>query len=391
MDRRAGHVHTEAIASGDSYILVWKDKEGNVRLYPQGCHEIVVEYDKEKPGILKKAAKVWTEDVTRDGKKEKATRINLYYPDRTEKWALAKSSEDSVPKGKNAFRFSDEGEREWPTLNPWNVVPITHFANNADVNEYGKSELWDALPIQDFVNKSLLDILVAAEFMAYPQRYGINLETKTDSAGNTINPFKAGPENLWAFYARPSDEDENYPPPQMGQFAAADLGQMIAVAALGARMMGQATKTPSHFFEIIAQEGGPATPASGEAQKTADGKLASKQTDRETAFGSSWKATMELAVRMKQGESTPPEKVKLETEWVDTRPRSEAEQITNALNKKKLRVSERQLLKELGYDDEEIDSFEKENMLSFYSMQQAPGPGFSAGGDMNDILDELGV
>jgi hypothetical protein len=55
--------------------------------------------------------------------------------------------------------------------NPYGVVPVFHFANNADLGMTGRSELEAAMPVQDGLNKSVLDMLVAMEFSAYRQRW----------------------------------------------------------------------------------------------------------------------------------------------------------------------------------------------------------------------------
>src|SRR5207248_10001232 len=86
----------------------------------------------------------------------------------------------------------------WTLNNPYGIVPVFHFANNADIGAFGQSELRAALPIQDGLNKSILDMLVAMEFSAFRQRWIAGLEVDTDPAtGKQILPFQPGVERLW--------------------------------------------------------------------------------------------------------------------------------------------------------------------------------------------------
>lgn len=387
MDVRAGYIHQEAISSGDSFIIVWKNPDGEVTLYDQKAHEMAVEYDPDRPGQLKRAAKVWRADsVEIRGVKKKGVRVTLYYPDRIEKYGAHATS--GWPQPRRFVPIQDEGDPPGGIMNPWEVVPVFHFANKGGVSSYGRSELVDAIPIQNFTNKEIFDLLVASEYVGFPQRYVIGVEAPVDNQGREINPFRAGVENLWAFSAPPSGEDERYPTPTLGQFPMADLTQIATIVGLGARMMAQATATPTQYFEVTDSQsgGGPSTPVSGESQKTSDQKLTNKVRDRTIAFGQRWEEVMQLAIRMNRGESTAADGINLEVEWDDTRPRAEAEVITNALNKQKLGVSDRQALKEVGYTDEQIDGFEADKALKFYAQQQAGPPVQTLGNVLDSVV-----
>ena len=77
-------------------------------------------------------------------------------------------------------------------------MPVFHFANNADVGCHGLSELAAAIPIQDGLNKSILDMLVAMEFSAFRQRWVAGIEVDNDpDTGEAKQPFKSGVDQLW--------------------------------------------------------------------------------------------------------------------------------------------------------------------------------------------------
>lgn len=342
MRRRSGHVHLEAISSGDAFAIVWPSADNRATIYPNKPTEVCVDYDSESPGIITRAAKLWKE---RDG----SHRLTLYYPDRIEKYATPqKAFQSSAGTALGLQNFSErpvEGE-PWPLPNPYGQVPVFHFANNADLGEMGSSELRDAIPVQDALNKSVLDMLVLAEYQAYPQRYALNIQVNRDDEGNPINPFKAGPDRMWI-----ANGGEHT---QIGQFSAADLDPVLAVKQAWALDMAQVTQTPPHYFMMTTNM------VSGESQKTAEQKLDAKVVDRQTSFGDTWADLMALAIRMDIG-SFSTDGLELDTNWADLKPRNEKEAWEIAGLKSGLGVSREQILREMGYDEDQIEQFAEEN------------------------------
>ena len=204
MPLRAGEIHKEALKNGDAYALVWYDARGGVTIYPHRAANVTVAYDEDSPGRVLWAAKYWRTD-------DKRTRLNIFYPDRIERYITKKESEAGLADAKEFERFSglsspvssknnrhearDEGPGTIP--NPFGVVPVFHFANNSDVGCTGQSELCQAIPIQDGLNKSILDMLVAMEFSAYRQRWAAGIEIEYGEDGKPKLPFIAGAERLW--------------------------------------------------------------------------------------------------------------------------------------------------------------------------------------------------
>lgn len=356
MRRRAGQVHQAAIASGDSHCLVWPDRMGNPIIYPQKPTEVCVEYDPESPGKIVRAAKLWKE---RDG----VHYLTLYYPDRVEKYQT-KTKIEGLKGGSTApANFQPrrvEGER-WPLPNRYERVPIFHFGNASDLGEVGVSELRDAIPVQDGLNKSVFDMLVAGEFMAYPQRYAMNIEVKTRKNPLTgedepINPFRAGPERVWIANSGGGEQ------PQIGQLAAADIEKMLKVKQGWSLDMAQVTMTPPHYFML------PSGLVSGESQKTAEQKLDSKVTDRQIAFGDTWADLMAFAVRILRGRAS--DGLELDTNWKDTKPRNQIEEWQIVRQKLDAGVSNDQVLREQGYEQDQIKQFREENAKG--GLGQAP-------------------
>ena len=216
MDFRAGEVHKEALRAGDAYVIVWPGAEGQAVMYPNRASSCIAFYDDETPGEVTWAAKYWR---THD----KRIRLNLFYPDRIERYVSKDQTETLLYDAKDliALSSSDVGEQQVMPFepgtipNPYGVVPVFHFANNSEIGTPGVSELAAAIPIQDGLNKSVLDMLVAMEYSAYRQRWVTGIELETDEAtGELIAPFRSGVEHVWT--------SEN-PEARFGYFISADL------------------------------------------------------------------------------------------------------------------------------------------------------------------------
>jgi hypothetical protein len=90
MQQRAGEIHKEALKNGDAYAIVWFDPAGDVTIYPQRAANVTIAYDEERPGSILWAAKYWR---TAD----KRTRLNIFYPDRIERYVTKNGTESTLP------------------------------------------------------------------------------------------------------------------------------------------------------------------------------------------------------------------------------------------------------------------------------------------------------
>ncbi|MBK8305442.1 MAG: phage portal protein [Chloracidobacterium sp.] len=219
-------------------------------------------------------------------------------------------------------------------------MPVFHFANNADIGQLGRSELEAAIPVQDGLNKSVLDMLVAMEFAAYRQRWAAGIEVEYDKDGKTVAPFKAGVEHLWI---------ANDPSAKFGDFEAAQLEQFLKVKD-GFRVdIASVTGTPLHY--LLQNTGGF---PSGESLKKAETRFLAKVRDRQTSFGQVWADVMEFALRI-EGRKT----ARLITEWEDPAPMSEREVLENILLKKQIGLPVEQALLEAGYGEADVKEMVK--------------------------------
>lgn len=335
MDRRAREIHKEALTSGDAYAIVWPDAQGNVTIYPNDAANVTVHYDPETPGRVLWAAKAWQTD-------DKRLRLNLYYPDRIEKY-ITRSKVQSLPDNANAFEQYKPAGEEWPLPNPYDQVPVFHFANDARVGQFGRSELADVVPLQDALNKAVADMLVAMEYVALPQRWATGLEVELDDTGQPKAPggFLSGAERVWAVGA---------PDAKFGQFAAADLSQFLAVQEKFRQEIATVSRTPLHFIIPPAGQW-----PSGEALRSAESAFLEKVLDRQVAFGNVWEDAIRFALKV-AGKAD----AALSCQWKDPTPRVALEVAQIALIKQQLGVSQERILQELGYSPQEVEQITRE-------------------------------
>ncbi|MFL6468106.1 MAG: phage portal protein [Pyrinomonadaceae bacterium] len=353
MDARAGEVHKEVIKNGDAFVIVWPGPDGKAAIHPNTASSCTVEYDDEDPGKVIWAAKFWR---TRD----KFTRLNLFFPDRIERYITSKPHEGGLPDARDFARLSSPNVSKGASgisgafphgrategastiqnpkseiQNPFGVVPVFHFANNASIGTFGTSELDDAIPVQDGMNKSVLDMLVAMEYSSFRQRWVSGIEIERDKEGKPISPFKVGIDNLWV---------AGEPHAKFGDFETTDLEQFLKVKD-GFRIdIASVTGTPLYY--LLPNSRGF---ASGEAVRKSESRFIAKVRGRQASFGQVWADVMQFALRI-EGKRD----VFLSTRWEDAARLTEKEMLENILLKKEIGLSSNDALREAGYRENEL-------------------------------------
>lgn len=350
LDRLQGQVHLQAFRDADAYLMVWPDSKGFPRFYPQPADRMAVRYSDDDPTVLDLAAKVWAETLRDEdtGAESIIHRANLYYADRIEKWATVQpqavpttGTVPGVPVLLAAWAPFVEDEPEegsqdtgWPIPHDYGQVPVFHFANDSLPGEEGKSELHDVIPLQDALNKSLADMLVAQETHALPQRWatGLEVEAEVQADGSVVDrgpEWKAG--GLWWS----ANKDTRF-----GEYQAGNLEALIKVQDSLRSEIARVSRTPIHYLILAG------TFPSGEALRTAEAPLESKASDRERGFGPAWEGAMAFACRIKDG--TLPGR--LTAEWKDTKSIGEKEKAETLAIHREAGISQEEHLARLGYD-----------------------------------------
>jgi hypothetical protein len=196
----------------------------------------------------------------------------------------------------------------------------------------------DAIPIQDALNKTICDELVAQEFAAYPQRYATGLQLPiNDATGEKEPPFKHGADRLWV-----SETASKF-----GEFSTANLEQFLKVEDSRRLEMARVTGTPLHFFSLNTSDA-----ISGEALKTLESRFTKKVKRLTLNFGTVWAEAMQLALRI---EGTSADNIAVQ--WQSPEQRSEKELWETLSLKAELGIPEEVLWEESGYTKEDIAKF----------------------------------
>jgi hypothetical protein len=253
----ADDVHEAALVCGEAYVIAWPNAAGKVRAYyndPRLCH---VFYDDDDPSAVAMAAKWY--DTASGG-----ARLTLYYPDRIDYYASAKQTKDIS----TAKAFQPDAVLP-SAVNPYGQVPVFHFCMRRSI----RSELENVIPLQNGINKLLMDMIVGAEFQALKQRWIIA------NADLDRTALENGPDRVWMIPAG----DGQGQPTQVGEFSAADLNNFIDAIDNLSRAIGIITRTPKHYFYSGGSE------PSGEALKTAETPLVKKVEDYIARFIPPWR------------------------------------------------------------------------------------------------------
>ncbi|GAH41652.1 unnamed protein product, partial [marine sediment metagenome] len=133
-----------------------------------------------------------------------------------------------------------------------------------------KSDLTNAIPLQNGINKLATDMMVAAEYGAFPQRWVIS-NTDTEALDNS-------PDRIWEIAAGDGMGQQT----SVGQFGATSLSNYIGAIDSLASTLAIISRTPKHY--LFLQSGDP----SGEALIAMEAPLTKRCTDHIKQFTPIW-------------------------------------------------------------------------------------------------------
>lgn len=292
LDLDAFDVHLSTLITGEAFVIVWPDSNNEIQAYYNDSRLCHVRYDQENPRKMKWAAKWWVDDSRR-------YHLNLYYVDRIEYYIT--DSMKQAPSSAAAFKPADPPD----ALNPYGMIPVFHFRRQRRIVS---SELsLSILSLQDAVNKILTDLMVTAEFGAFPQRYIIS----NADAGD----LKNAPNEIWEI---PSGDGVGQAA-SVGQLAAASLENYTKSIEHMVRAISAISRTPQHFFF------GAAGQISGEALIALEAPLNKKCRRYMGTLGDTWQRATSFML-MLDNRAVPPEDIT--TIWTPpetVQPRTSAE------------------------------------------------------------------
>jgi hypothetical protein len=339
--------HRNALRDGDAYLVVWPSQFADVAdmqaesgddldaqdvAVSAGVNITYVDprvgrmfYDPENPRVKRFFAQMW--EVTLAGEKKPRVRMNLFYPDRIEKWISGPGDRQKTAKEFTAFLDPDEdGDNDypgsgsdpapaiaWPMINPYGQIPVFHLRT---AHDYGKPEHRNAFALQDAVSKLVEMLMVTVEFNGFPQRYAIQEADSFGTQSIREDPLAAHSPQDWdhdftetalsttsvVSGAISNETGSNYESnpggmqiykgfKEVGAFTVANPGAFLEPLREFALKIAATTSTPLWKF---AGMGGQMP--SGEALKVAEMPLVKKVRDRMRMFGSTWRQVLEFAL-----------------------------------------------------------------------------------------------
>lgn len=356
MDRIQGIVHHAAIRDGDAFVLVEWDKLANL---PRFHYEpafagdgVMVYYSDERRDEIAFASKHWR--ISLGGNAGTMRRLNLYFPDRIEKYV----SKDNEAAGRWQPHVEDENAEigqgylgqagiVWWTDNrqanglPLGV-PIVHFKNNDTGNQFGITHLAHVMPLQDALNKSLIDLIAAMDLNGFPMMVGF---------GDDWTEAKTGPGAILSTNATPDEADFKILP-------GLDPAGLINAYNMLVMEIARVSGTPLSYLQSSGQV---AAEGTMKQQETA---LISQVQKAQVDFGNAWEDVMTIACRLSvafgdgKDAVTLDDDMMIEAVWKDAQIRNEKEQAeTLAIKVTQLGVSKDQAQTEMNYSPEQREAF----------------------------------
>ena len=269
--------HRDAMRFGSAFTLI-----DPLTLRPGGLPTVTVESPLQVIGsraaadrwCLLDAIKKWVGD---DG----YLRLNYYTPDVVFKYRAASAVSAYLPNQPDRVLQQTTWMRVDEVANPLGVVPIVPIENEPDLLLGGLSDLEDMIPLNDALNKTVRDMLVASEYQAFQQRYVTGVEVPKDPVtGQPLTEhqaqLKASQSRVWMF------PGANV---KVGQLDQINLGPYIEAIDMFIHHLSMVTQTPAYM--LVGKMANLSADAIRAAELGFVGKLHGKQTD----FGVSWEQT----------------------------------------------------------------------------------------------------
>ena len=325
-------VNREAFRSGDSYALVWPNDRNEDRVWYHRADQVVPMPDPDDPSRLLWAAKLW---VARG-----YGRVNVYYDDVVERWVTpnpvtVKGSQNlpAYPAHPEAWHRFD-GDDEADTIpHEYGQTPWAWWTFDAtSQGGHGRSILRDVIPLQDALNKSIADLIVAGESISNPLRAILNHESKS-----TINPNSGEVEEEKVEY----DETRNRLLGIKGkgplvQLPATDPSGLLRVQDAFALKMARVVGVPAYYFTEMSGD-----VPSGESLRVLSQRRTSALRDYQQDSTGPWQDVMGLLGI----EDTEPV-------WSDVAPQTEEERQEGAKVRHDLGYPLEQTMRYLGEDED---------------------------------------
>lgn len=347
MDARQRKIYEMTLRDSEAFVLVvWDDEKQVARftLHPRyiddsvtngdsyGCMAVYENDDPEQRLLF--VTKRWVQTTYAGGTRQDRQRLTIFFPDKIEKYAGMSQSWEPV---------RDPGDPGWPI--PWVDpktseplgIPIVHFRSTAGF------EAGEAVGPQNAINKTMIDLLAAADLTAFQILIALGWEP-IDADGNPL-PIEPG-----AWLGTPNKDGKVVIVP------GADLENISSQVYNWIQWAAMATDTPASRFTMSRQVAAEGT------LKEQSVSLLNKCRMRQSELGIGIADLFVIARKLHNAFFSAPrldEEVEISVEWESIEVRDETEELNRAVLKaEKLSIPLPQIWAELGYTEVQIAQWE---------------------------------
>lgn len=322
LDEDSQVAHTEALKLCEAHAIVWRpDPDALPVITVEHPLHVVVELDPANRSKRLAALKAWRDE-------DEGQCATVYLPDGIYKFR----------RGKKGWEPREVDGEAWPVPNPWGVVPVVPVQNRPGLLSESQSEIENILSKQDMINKLMADMIVAAEYGAFRQRWATGVEVPNGPDGKPIEGFDAAVGRLWSSPA---------PDAKFGEFEQTDLAVYVKAIEMLVQHIASQTATPPHYLLVSGQM------PSGESLRAAEAPLVAKARRKQQVFGGAWAEVMRLALLMNGADQVAGD-AQISTVWADPETRTESEHVDAVMKMQALGVPTQILWEQLGFTSQEI-------------------------------------
>ncbi len=357
MNKKQIKIFRNAVKKGDAFAQVWPH-------FPPGSNKpdryeikflrpdiIFPFYSSDDDESLEWVKKQWV--AYSDGLP--MARKDIFYPDRIERYYATVSS--------TTMTLADFAATEWLPYekdgqkaviqNPYGRIPIIHFKNKEDDSPFGTSELQNAFPVQDGLNKMIINLTRTTDFQAFLQRYvtGVDEEQLPVNRDTGRRELRSNPGDVWRF---------DDPEVKVGELSQSDSAGILSSIDKMVDHLCAVTRTPK---TVLSDNDG--TIASGFALSKVEAPLLNKVAECQISFGDSFEDLNKLLLLMGKyhGEAVTPD-ADVWASWKEVTADSPSDRLAEAQRRQILKqnrvISARQWSLEEGYTPEEIERMQGE-------------------------------
>lgn len=342
---------TQTLVKGDGYLICWPTPGSEIanataELYYNDPVDVAVYYDPANRRNMARATKRYMDE-------EGLVHLMLYTHEQIihynlpTSWTPEQVAMFGLQGGSPEIAVSGGWQLISEEKNPYHQIPVFHFKNRSNGSTHGTSELVTVIPMQNAVNKLLMDLLVGSEFGSFRQKHITGGAAPVNSDGT--KGWRAGADRVW---------HTTDPLARFGEFGQIDLTQIFNSVDAVVAHIAKITQTPLHYLRSSGDM------PSGEALKTAESGLVHKIIAKQKAFGHTWGRAMMFALQIENGGKLDltSRQLKLRPVWKSAETRHDLEQAQVAQLKSILGIPLEVLWAEhFNYSQEEITEFKSIN------------------------------